>query len=89
MPVPDSEKAAPVQVNVGKCPKCDKVVRGVRIEEIGIHIEHQPGASYRGVSYLCRHCNTVLSVALNPTDFRAQLVDEMIQKFKETFYPTP
>jgi phage FluMu protein Com len=68
-------------LNIGKCPKCEKIVRGVRVEEIGIHLENQPGAAFRGASYLCRHCNTVLGVAFEPADLKAQIVEEIVQRF--------
>jgi uncharacterized protein with PIN domain len=51
--------------NTGKCPKCEKVISSVKIEEIPASTG-PGGAEWNAVSYCCKSCNTVLSVQIDP-----------------------
>jgi hypothetical protein len=49
-------------IHVGKCPKCDRRISSATIEAIELNISP---AAYKGISYLCPSCKTVLSVSLD------------------------
>ncbi len=59
----------------GKCPKCEKVISHVRIEHIPIKEGMQD--RYRGVSYCCPWCNTVLSVGVDPHFLNEDIIDKL------------
>ena len=61
----------------GKCPKCEKVPTSVYIEDIDVKVRFSMGNSWRGISYLCPHCNTILGVAIDPIALKADTVKEV------------
>ncbi|NJO34446.1 MAG: hypothetical protein HC869_16285 [Rhodospirillales bacterium] len=65
-------------VNVGKCPKCEKVVRTVNVERIDISAGIGR-ATWVGVSYVCptAACRTVLGVEIDPIALKADIVKEV------------
>ena len=48
-------------VNSGKCPKCEKTVTGVKIENVPASVNLSSG-SFKAISFCCKFCHTVLSV---------------------------
>jgi hypothetical protein len=64
-------------INSGTCPKYGKVLRHVKVEQIDILNFSQ---SWKGASFVCPHCNVVLSVGLDPVQLNADLVDEILKK---------
>jgi hypothetical protein len=61
----------------GKCPKCEETVGSARVETIEI----RAGAhdAYKGVSYLCPHCRSVLSVSIDQIALNADLVTRLLK----------
>jgi len=59
----------------GKCPKCEKKLSWVKVEAIDAKTDV---ASYKGVSYLCPSCNSVLSASLDPLAVKADIVKEVV-----------
>ena len=49
-------------IHAGKCPKCERIVASANIEAIELKLSR---SSYKGISYLCPYCRTVLSVSLD------------------------
>ena len=50
---------------VGKCPACEKVVNHADMERLIIVGNAIAGPKYTGISYVCRHCKTVLGVSID------------------------
>lgn len=62
-------------MNTGKCPKCDKTPISVVLEAMDVR---QSGRSaWKGVSYLCSHCRTILSVGIDPVALMNDTVDKI------------
>ncbi len=59
--------------NLGKCPKCEKIISRVKIEDVDILVGFQP--RWKGISYCCEHCNTVLNVEIDPIAIKAEIID--------------
>ncbi len=72
-------------VNVGKCPKCEKVLSFVNIEEVKAKVGSTSDSwrVWEGVSYCCPWCNSILSVQIDPVVLKAHVVNEIIQRLKE------
>jgi hypothetical protein len=68
-------------INVGKCPKCERTVINVKMENVRIDVGFTP--AYEGVSYICPSCNSVLGIQMDPIALNSDLVDEIIEKLKE------
>ena len=65
-------------MNVGKCPKCGKIVRKVNVEHV--EIESAPkGKAWHGASFVCpsADCRTVLGVGVDPLALKADIVAEV------------
>ncbi len=58
-----------------KCPKCERSIDRVEIKEtkLGDGIN----ALYNGVSFVCPHCNSILSVSPDPYAIKAAIVEEL------------
>ncbi|MFA5263686.1 MAG: hypothetical protein WC378_07645, partial [Opitutaceae bacterium] len=61
-------------MNTGKCPKCDNAIDNVIIEDISLNDAKQP--RWRGFSYSCPSCKTVLGIQMNPL---ALNVDQLLE----------
>lgn len=59
----------------GKCPKCEGNLSEVKVELISIKDNQR---TLRGASYMCPHCNTVLSVGLDPL----ASIEEIVKRIK-------
>jgi phage FluMu protein Com len=68
-------------MNTGKCPKCEKLLTHVDAEAIEIH-QNLKSAS-RGVSYLCPHCRTILSVQIDPLASIADMANAVVRRLKK------
>ena len=66
-------------IPTGKCPKCEKVPSGIFIEDITIRQQFSMSGGLNGVSYLCNHCKTILGVAMDPVDLKADIVRDVCQ----------
>lgn len=62
-------------MNTGKCPKCDAVIDKVIVEDISLNDEQQP--RWRGFSYCCSACKTVLGVQMNPLALNFDLISQL------------
>ncbi len=63
-------------LHVGKCPKCEKVLDHINLESIEVGFEPR----WRGLSYLCPFCHTVLSVGIDPFSLENDIVDRILEK---------
>ncbi|MEW6619900.1 MAG: hypothetical protein AB1422_11295 [bacterium] len=62
---------------MGKCPKCENLITTVNIEDVTVNHLFQPG--WKGISYLCPFCNSVLSVQIDPIAVRTDISDHVDQ----------
>jgi hypothetical protein len=65
-------------MNIGKCPKCDKLLTQVQAENMEIH--EGLISRWKGASFLCPFCHTILSVGLDPLALKADLVTEILER---------
>ncbi len=70
-------------MNTGKCPKCEQAIDNVIAEDISINDTKQP--RWRGFSYSCPSCKTVLSIQINPL---ALNIDQLVE-IKKIVSPAP
>jgi uncharacterized protein with PIN domain len=59
---------------MSKCPKCELVIANVTAEPIKIEIGR---TAWNGISYVCPHCSSVLSVGADPRALKADIVSEL------------
>jgi DNA-directed RNA polymerase subunit RPC12/RpoP len=64
-----------------KCPKCDRLVSEVKAERVDIKSVAAPGkvVTFRGVSYACSHCHSILSVQADPLALNADLARTLME----------
>ena len=60
---------------MSKCPKCDKVISRVNLNDVSIE-------KWRGVSYCCPFCFSVLSIAIDPVALKADTVGGVAAELK-------
>lgn len=64
-------------INSGKCPKCDKVVSSVTIEDIDVKVRFQ--SAWHGISYCCPYCKAILGVGIDPVALKTDTVNAVLQ----------
>ena len=52
---------------MSKCPKCEKLVSSVTLNDVTI-------GTWRGVSYSCPFCFSVLSIAIDPVALKSDTI---------------
>jgi hypothetical protein len=62
--------------NTGKCPYCQAMISNSVVETITIEGGTQ---SYKGVTYLCPSCHSVLSVSIDQIALNADLVNRLLK----------
>jgi hypothetical protein len=72
-------------ISQGKCPKCEKIVHNVIIDGVTAK-EFLSTEGWKGITYLCPHCKTILGVQIDPiaikTDTVNAVVDLLMQKLR-------
>jgi len=67
-------------INSGKCPKCESTIRKVKIEDVDVYVGMQN--AWRGISYICHSCNSVLSVQIDPVALKADIIQGVFNKIR-------
>ena len=67
-------------MNLNKCPKCDTAVAKVNAEPVEIVFSRTD--RYRGFSYACPNCYSVLSIEMNPLTLKDDILSE-IQELRQ------
>jgi len=62
----------------GKCPKCEMPVDHADAEAISVG-DRMYGPLYRGISIVCPHCQTILSVAFDPISQKVDIVGDVLE----------
>lgn len=65
---------------VSKCPKCQNMVGSVRAEQI--NITNNAGNAFAGAAYTCPHCQTILSVTVDPFAFKNEIAIELMKRMR-------
>lgn len=68
-------------IPIGKCPKCGMMVNRVNDEEIQVCVGLTP--KWRGVSFVCTSCNSVLGVGIDPVALKTDLVNEVVERLRQ------
>lgn len=68
-------------INSGKCPKCDKLLSYVNIEDIDVKVGLQ--IQWRGISYICPFCRSVLNIQIDPIAIKTDTVNEVVRDLKK------
>ena len=63
-------------LNSGKCPKCEKVISNVKIEDVSASGDLGQ-TTWSALSYICPSCNTVLSVQIDPIAIMKNLLKDL------------
>jgi hypothetical protein len=66
--------------NIGKCPKCDRTITNVKIEDVTVDVQFTP--AWKGISYVCPWCNTILSVQIDPVALKTDIINGVIKGIK-------
>ncbi|MBU8902310.1 MAG: hypothetical protein KOO69_06190 [Victivallales bacterium] len=66
-------------INTGKCPKCETKISNVKLENISVSAGFGR-ETWRGISYLCKSCNTVLSVQIDPISISSEILEAIAKK---------
>jgi hypothetical protein len=72
-------KGRTTMLRTGKCPKCEKVLQSVKLEQIDVSVNPLTGPTWNGASYVCPHCGAILSVGLDPVALKADTVKEVLK----------
>ena len=65
----------------GICPSCKGLVTQARCE--GLDVNVPGGVSWKGISLQCPHCNTVLSVSIDPIAIKADIVADLLKSLQK------
>ncbi|SBW12699.1 conserved hypothetical protein [uncultured Alphaproteobacteria bacterium] len=65
----------------GKCPKCEATLNNVNINAIDINEGLRP--RFKGVTYTCPYCHTVLGVGVDPFALKNDTVKETLQALRQ------
>jgi hypothetical protein len=68
-------------INTAKCPKCEKVITGVTTEDITMNVTFQP--QWKGFTYSCPSCRTILGVEINPLAVKEDIVNALFERLRK------
>ncbi len=64
----------------GKCPKCEQIISHVNCDDVEVRVAF--GTTWKGVSYNCPHCQTVLSVQIDPIAVKTDIINRLFEKLR-------
>ena len=67
-------------MNTEKCPKCERLLTTVELENIPITVTIQPAKI--GLNYLCPFCRTILSSGIDPELHKKETVEEIVNTLR-------
>ena len=65
-------------IHTGKCPSCGQVMHYAKMQ--GLDAKVLMGGAWKAVSYQCPHCETVLSVEIDPIAVKTDIVNEVVKR---------
>lgn len=69
-------------INLGKCSKCEKQLTHVHFEAVSIR-QAFGVSGWKGVSYLCPNCKSILGVQIDPIAIRTEIVDQVVAELRK------
>jgi len=66
----------------GKCPKCEQVITRVGVTGVTADAGFDR-VKWNGLAYTCSHCQTILSVGIDPVALKADTVSETVAQLKK------
>jgi hypothetical protein len=66
----------------GKCPKCEKLVGRVTIDNITAKAFLGRG-EWKAVAYLCPMCQTILSVGIDPVALKTDTIEGVVAALRK------
>lgn len=66
-------------INNGKCPTCGNIVSTVRVE--GVQLTGNIDIVPHTLSYVCPHCNTILSIQIDPLIIKREILKDLRRGF--------
>jgi hypothetical protein len=66
--------------NLGKCPECQHTVSRVIVE--AIQVDAGSKRKFKGVSYLCPSCLTVLGAGIDPVALKSDTISGVAKKLR-------
>jgi len=64
----------------GKCPKCEKLVSNVICNAVDAKVPL--GKTWKGISFCCPYCHTILSVQIDPIAVKTDTVSQVVKKLR-------
>jgi hypothetical protein len=61
------------------CPKCDKVLTYVTFKAMETREAFTSRNAYHAVAHMCPHCQSVLSVEIDPISLKSELVKAVLK----------
>lgn len=62
-------------MSTGKCPKCERVLSEVQVEDVPLKVGMSP--AWASIMMVCPACRTCLGVAINPLVLNRNLVADV------------
>ena len=67
-------------IHSGRCPKCEKVIGSVAIEEVDGKVGFQ--RRWHCISLCCPSCHTVLGVQMDPVALKRDTIDGVVERLR-------
>lgn len=67
-------------INRNKCQHCEAQITKVEVEDVRICIAGRE--TWKGYSYACPSCRSILSVEMNPQSLKIDLLNELVKLLK-------
>lgn len=64
-------------MHIGECPKCKTIIDKVSVEEVDVLVNRFP--TWKGISFYCPYCNSVLGAGFDPSVLIAGMRDEILR----------
>jgi hypothetical protein len=72
-----------IQIHTGKCPHCKKQISNVKVQDVDL--DYDIMVKFRGYSYQCPSCQSILGIQMNPRALNDELKDDILKELKKMF----
>ena len=70
-------------IHTGICPHCKKKIANFKVQDVDMKYDIM--LQWRGYSYQCPSCNSVLGVQMNPVTLNEELKDDILKELKKRY----
>ena len=67
-------------INTGRCPKCERLVGSVTIEEVDGKVGFE--STWHCISLCCASCHTVLGVQIDPVALKTDTINGVVKELR-------